>query len=255
MRKIFLLALIVITIDGMAQRMETFYVAAKSGLSLREKQDINSKVLVKIPYGTKISVAYETPYYDETANISSEGMEGQWDKTSFSGKTGYVVNSYLFPWPPPKATVKTLKQYFPQISAIAGAPVIVKSGSIESLESGGSNLKKQVFKNGAEYHEESFYESNNDAYFLPGFTLQQGFVLVRLIPEFKDVFWADESFPAAGRTFTKNGHEYKLTVDSEKTGDYSWINRISLEYEDGAVYNFQMFILGGQLVISFGGGV
>src|SRR5690349_5381753 len=111
MRKFLFLALIVFTIDGMAQWPGTFYVAAKNGLSLREKQDLSSKVLVKIPYGTKITVSYT----DETVNISSEGMEGQWANTSFGGKKGYVVNTYLLPWPPPKATVKTLKQYLPQV--------------------------------------------------------------------------------------------------------------------------------------------
>lgn len=250
MRKVFLMALIFITIGSSAQWPGNYYVAAKSGLSLREKQDINSKVLVKIPYGTKISISYT----DEQVNVSAEGMEGSWAKTTYNGKTGYVVNVYLLPWAPPKATVKTMKQYLPQVSAVAGVPVVIK-GNTESLESGGSNMKKQLFKNGAEYHEETFYEANNDAYFLPGFTLQQGFVLVRLIPEFKDVFGPDEIFPTESKTFKKGEREYRLTVDKEKSGEFDWIEKISVEYEDGAIYNFEMFILGGQLVISFGGGV
>jgi len=237
-------------IESGAQWPGTFYVAAKNGLSLREKQDINSKVLVKIPYGTKISVSY----MDETVNISSEGMEGQWANTTFGGKKGYVVNTYLLPWPPPKATVKTLKQYLPQISAVAGVPVIVKS-SMESVESGGANTKKQLFKNGSEYHEETFYESNNDSYFLPGFTLQQGFVLIRLIPEFKDVFTENAVFPNTDITTKRGQSDYTIKVEKEKMGDSDWVNKIKVEYEDGAIYTFEMFLLGGQLVISFGGGV
>ena len=251
MRKFILLALMVSAIDSMAQWPGTFYVAAKSGLSLREKKDPNSNLLIKIPYGTKISVSYT----DETVNNLSEGMEGQWAKTSFNGKSGYVVNSYLLPWPPPKANVKTLKQYLPQVSTVAGAPVLVKSSSIESLESGGSNTKKQLFKNGAEYHEESFYESNNDAYFLPGFTLQQGFILVRLIPEFKDVFTENAVFPNGDVTTKRGQSDYSIKVEKEKMGDGFWVNKIKVEYEDGAYYTFEMFLIGGQLVISFGGGV
>lgn len=251
MKKFFLLALIFITADSMAQWAGTFYVAAKSGLSLREKQDINSKVLAKIPYGTKITVTYP----DETINISSEGMDGAWAKTTFGGKSGYVVNSYLLPWPPPKATVKTLKQYLPQVSSAAGVPVVVKSNSIESLESGGSSMKKQLFKNGAEYHEEQFYESNNDSYFLPGFTLQQGFLLIRLISEFKDVFAETAVFPRSDITTKRGQSDHIIKVEKEKLGDSDWINKIKVEYEDGAYYAFEMFLLGGQLVISFGGGV
>lgn len=250
MRKIFFLALIFSPL-GLAAQNGSFYVAANNGLSLREKKDANSKVLVKIPYGTKLAVNYP----EEIVNISTEGMEGAWAKTTFGGKTGYIVNSYLIPWPPPKSTVKTMKQYLSQVSAVAGTPVTVKNGSIEFLEAGGSNMKKQLFKNGAEYHAETFYEANNDIYFLPGFTIQQGFLLLRLIPEFKDVFGANEIYPNETKTIKRGEREYRITVDAEKSGDYTWMKRISVEFEDGAVYNFDMFILGGQLVISFGGGV
>ncbi|MBI5858278.1 MAG: SH3 domain-containing protein [Sphingobacteriales bacterium] len=252
MRRYLFLAMMFVSLHPVAQPGLTgpYYVAAKNGLSLREKKDAQSKLLATIPYATKLTVTYP----DEIVNITLEGIESAWAKTTFNGKTGYIVNTYLLPWPPPKATIKTMKQYLPQVSAVAGAPVVIKA-NIESLESGGANLKKQLFKNGAEYHEETFYEANNDSYFLPGFTLQQGFVLARLIPEFKDVFSADEAFPSESKTFTKNGHEYRLIVDAEKIGDYTWINKISIEYEDGAIYSFQMFLLGGQLVISFGGGV
>ena len=253
MRRSLFPALLFVSLQLAAQPGLTgpFYVAAKSGLSLREKKDAKSKLIVTIPYGAKLSVTYP----DDIVNINIDGIEGAWAKTTFNGKTGYIVNTYLLPWPPPKTTVKTMKQYFSQVSTVAGQPVIIKNGSIEFLEAGGSNIKKQIFRNGAEYHEETFYEANDDTYFLPGFTIQQGFILLRLIPEFKDVFGADESFPVASKTFTKNGHEYRLTVDAVVTGDYSWINKISIEYEDGAVYNFHLFLLGGQLVINYGGGV
>lgn len=252
MKKIFLLSLLIISLTATAQWPGDFYVAAKSGLSLREKQEAVSKLLATIPYGTKIKVSYA----DETVNITLEGMEGGWAKTSYGGKTGYVVNTYLLPWPPPKATVKTLKQYLPQVSPVAGPAVNVKSGNPDLFEAGVSSMKKQIYKNGAEYHEEGFYESNNDSYFLPGFTMEQGFVLIRLIPEFNMVFGANETYPAETKTITKNGKEYTITVEKEKLSDaLSMVTKIKVEYEDGAFYTFEMFQLGGQLVISFGGGV
>lgn len=249
MRKILLLAFIVVSINCTAQISGTLYVGAKTGLSMREKKDPNSKVLVKIPYGTKIMINYP----DDIVNITTEGIEGAWAKTTYNGKTGYIVNSYLLPWPPPKATVKTMKQYLPQVTTAAGAPVVVKVGSIESLEAGGSTTKKQLYKNGAEYHEEIFYEANNDIYFLPGFTLEQGFILLRLIPEFKSVFGDTDELPTEDKTIKKGDNEYTIKV--EKVENTSWLQRIRIEYADGAYYTFEMFLLGGQLVISYGGGV
>lgn len=252
MKKIALIIFLTITISARAQWPGDFYVAAKGGLSLREKQDAGSKLLATIPYGTKIKVSYT----DETVNITLEGMEGGWAKTTYGGKTGYVVNIYLLPWPPPKATVKTLKQYLPQVSPVAGPAVNVKNGNPDLFEAGVSSMKKQIFKNGAEYHEEGFYESNNDNYFLPGFTMEQGFVLLRLIPEFSPVFGSNESYPGESRKVTKNQKEYTITVEKEKLSDtLDMITKIKVEYEDGAFYSFEMFQLGGQLVISFGGGV
>ena len=249
MRKFFLLAFLVFSMDCLAQISGTLYVAAKSGLSLREKKDVNSKVLAQIPYGTKISINYP----DEIVNITSDGIIGAWAKTSFNGKSGYIVNTFLIPWPPPKATVKTMKQYLPQVSPAAGAPVIVKAGSIESLEDGGSNTKKQLYKNGAEYHEETFYEAGNDIYFLPGFTIEQGFILLRLLPEFKNVFGEKDNFPTEDKTTKRGDNDYMVRV--EKLEGSEWIQKIRIEYADGAYYTFEMFLLGGQLVISYGGGV
>lgn len=228
-----------------------FYVAAKGGISLREKKDPKSKLIVTIPYGTKLSLNYP----DEIINITLDGVDGAWAKTTYNGKTGWVANIYLIPWAPPKAAVQTLKQYLAQVSPPSGVPVVVKNGSIEFLESGGSNLKKQLYKNGAEYHEETFYEANSDSYFLPGFTMQQGFILLRLIPEFKDVFAPNSEFPTENKTLKKGDGDFTIKVEKMGEGDYQWITKISVEYSEGATYEFEMFLLGGQLVISYGGGV
>ncbi len=249
MKKFLLLAFIVFSMDCLAQISGTLYVAAKGGLSLREKKDANSKVLVQIPYGTKVSINYP----DEIVNITSDGIIGAWAKTSFNGKTGYIVNSFLLPWPPPKTTVKTMKQYLLQVSPAAGAPVIVKAGSIESLEAGGSNTKKQLYKNGAEYHEETFYEAGNDIYFLPGFTIEQGFILLRLLPEFKAVFGETDIFPMEDKTIKRGDDDYRIRVEKMEASD--WIENIKIDYVEGAFYTFEMFLLGGQLVINFGAGV
>jgi len=252
MKKLILCLTLFVSIAACAQWPGDFYVAVKGGLALREKQDAGSKLLATIPFGTKIKVSYT----DESTPITLEGMTGSWARTSYGGKTGYVVNIYLLPWAVPSVASKTLKQYLAQVSPAAGAAVNVKQGNPNLFEAGVSTMKKQIFRNGSEYHEEGFYESNNDSYFLPGFTMEQGFLLLRLIPEFRPVFDITEPFPAETRKYNRNGKEYALTVEKESLSDtYTIVTRIKVEYEEGAFYTFEMFQLGGQLVISFGGGV
>lgn len=238
-----------------AQQSGTLYVAAKTGLSMREKPQADARVLEKIPFGTKITVIQTE---EETNSIITEGMTGYWQKVKFNNKTGYIIDSYLFPWPPPKAgTVKELKNYLVQSSPVFGAKLVVKSGAMNNIAEGGWEMHKQLYKNGAEWQHHIGYEYGSDVYFLPNFTLEQGFLLLRMIPEFKDVFAEKDEYPTAGKTIQRGEGDFTIKVDKETTldSDYSFIKRISIEYSQGAYYSFEMFMLDNQLVIVFSSGV
>jgi uncharacterized protein YgiM (DUF1202 family) len=259
MRKLFLLFFILNSFFLSAQTVSVsyvykeVYVAAKSGLSIREKPELGAVVLEKIPYGTKTKVAYNNN--EEMKTVSTEGMEGNWVKTTYKGKTGYILDTYTLPVPPPGAAVKTMKEYLAQLSAVAGPALTVKNGTTQEITENGYVLKKQLYKNGAEYHDIQWYEANEDVYFLPELTLQQGFVLVRLIAEFKTVFSATDVFPIENKTRKPKPEEddYKITVT--KPEGTKMVSEITVEFSEGAFYTFHMFEMAGQLVISFGGGV
>lgn len=249
MKKIILLAMLFTSLGAAAQN--NLYVAARSGLSMRDRPDAKATVIGKIPYGTKISVNYP----EEIVNITTEGIVGAWAKTTFNGKTGYVVNAYLFPSAPPKATIKTMKEYMAQLSPVFGAKLLVKSGKMDNIEEGGWEIQKQLYKNGAEWHGHLGYEYNSTAYFIPGFTMTQGFLLIRLIPEFKDIFSDKDEFPTENKTIKKGEVEYEIKVEKEMLGDNPWYKKIKLEYADGAVVFFEMYQIDNQLVIFTGSGV
>lgn len=250
MKQLIVLALLFACPASFAQN-KSLYVAAKSGLSIREKPDPAATVIGKIPYGTKVSITYP----EEAVKISTEGMEGEWVKVTYAGKSGFIVNSYLLSMPPPKTGTGTMKQYMAQISSPFGSRLVVKDGSFDQLEEGGSETIKQLYKNGAEWQEFHGYEYGGSAYLLPNLSLNEGFLLMRLIPEFKEYFSAADEFPTSTRTITKGETEYRITVDRETIGDYSNYKRISMEFEDGAFYSFEMYLLGGQLVIFIDSGV
>ena len=256
MRRFFLLPLLIIAFGAAAQQSGTMYVAAKSGLSIREKPDAAAKVLDKIPYGTKITLIPDTV---ELKSLVTEGITGYWQKVKYNNKTGYILDSYLFPWPPPKlATVKEMKNYITQVTIPFGSKLVVKSGRVNNYaEQDGWEITKQLYKNGAEWHHYSGYESGSDAYFLPEFTMEQGFLLLRLIPEFKEVFGEKDEFPTENKTFKKGDVEYTITVTKQVwEGQVSpYIEKIHVEFSPDASYYFDMCIVDGELMISFGGGV
>ncbi len=255
MKKLILLPVLFITVGIGAQQWGTLYVAAKSGLSIREKPDAAAKVLDKIPYGTKISLIRGE---EELKSMISEGMQGFWQKVKYNNKTGYILDSYLLPWPPPKlATVKDMKSYFAQVTVPFGAKLVVKKGNMNNIEEGGWEINKQLYKNGAELHEFFAYESGSNAYFLPDFTIEQGFLLVRLIPEFKEVFGEKEEFPTESKTYKKGDVEYTVTVNKQvwEGQTYPYVEKIHVEFSPDASWSFDMFLADGELLISFGGGV
>jgi len=255
MRTFFLLLFIAVSVSVAAQQPTPVYVAAKTGLSIREKPQTGAKVLDKIPYGTKITLLESD---EEWVSIITEGMQGYWKKVQYNNKTGYIIDSYLMPWPPPKlVTVKEMKNYLAQVTVPFGAKLVVKAGTMNNIEDGGWQINKQLYKNGAEWHETIGYEYGGDTYFLPGFSMYQGFLLLRLIPEFKDIFGEKDEFPIESKTFKKGEVEYTITVNKIvwEEGEYPWVERVRVEFSPDASYSLDMFMIDGQLVISFSGGV
>jgi hypothetical protein len=251
MKKILLLLFIISVVASAYAQSKIVYNAYKPGLSIRDQPGTQGTVLAKIPYGERLTLVNT---YNDTVAVVNEGMSGYWNLVEYKGQKGYVVGIYLLEIAPPKATVKTMQDYFAQLSPVAGAAVHSVSGNKDDEMH--SRYKKQLYKNGCEYHEAQFYESGYNTYFIPNLTLQQGFILVRLIPEFKNVFSAADAYPLTGKKIKMPQPfqgEKEIRVIKEEGS--SWVSKITAGYEDGAVYEFELFELHGQLVISFGGGV
>lgn len=252
-RSLIVLLVFVLLFNHVWAQGHSAFVSAKSGLSIREKPSVNAPVLGKIPYGTKVNILEAG---EEMVPVITEGMHGYWEKVTYNNKTGYIVGAYLLPVPPPKLSlVKEMKDYFKQVYTPFGNKLVVKEGQRFTIEEGGSELQKQLYKNGAEWHRFMGYEYGSDSYFLPDFSIEQGFLLMRLIPEFSNLFGATDEFPAESRTYKKGEIEYRVKVEKEMLGDEPWYKRISIEYEDGAFYNVELFLLENQLVIFVGSGV
>jgi Bacterial SH3 domain len=251
MKNLFFLAALFCSMTIAAQE-DALHVAAKTGLNIREKPETTAKVLGKIPYGAKISLQEES---GGNKQISTEGLTGYWRKVTYNNQTGYIIDTYLLPYPPPKTDTMTMKEYLAQISVAFGDSLIIDNGKMNNAEEGGSQLIKQLYKNGAEWHEFLGYEYNSMTYFIPGFTMQQAFLLVRLIPEFAGYIGVKDEFIMNSKKVNKKTRVYEYKIEKEVFGDTPWITRIKISFEDGAIYNFEMFQIDNQVVIFYGAGV
>jgi hypothetical protein len=254
MKQLLVLMAALLACAALAAQNNDWYAAAKAGLSIREKPDAKAKVLDKIPYGEKVALSYGTN--DSIINIVTEGLGGAWAKTTYKGKTGYVVNSYLFPAPPPKATVKTLKDYLKQLSPTAGPAVTRKRPEKMGDFEYSASLTKQLYKNGAELHAYFAYEYNSDTYFLPDFTIEQGFLLLRLLGEHPDAIGPADTFPHSNAKKKTKYDECTITVEKETYGEPVKVTkRLRYEWQEGAYYVLEFSLLDGQLVVVSSGGV
>ncbi len=253
MKNVLAVILFLFSVSAFAQNNTyVYYAAAKTGISMREKPNASAAILEKIPYGAKVTALTDTM---QAIAIVTEGFNGWWWKVQYNNKTGYVVSSYLLPMAPPKAGTKSMKEYFAQLSSPAGSPVVIKKGNAETAGEGGT-LKKQLYKNGMEWHENNGYEEAAAVYIIPDLSVEQAFLLLRIVGEFPDLISEKDPLPSKNNTIKKGGGEKTITVEKEMWSESTGVvNRIVINSTEGALTELQLFLLNNQVVISWSSGV
>jgi Bacterial SH3 domain len=231
----------------------TYYAAAKAGLSMREQPNTSAKILEKIAYGEKLVTVADN---EQPVAIATEGFAGYWWKVKYNNKTGYIVNSYVLPVPPPKATTKTIPDYFAQVSTKAGSPLVIKNSDAAINEMGEATLTKQLYKNGMEWHKAAGHEYASDLYLLPDLTIEQCFLLVRLLGQYPDLIAEKDPFPVKNSTTKNDIGEKAIEIEREKyDGKPGPVKKIKIEVAQGAITEFEIFLVGTQAVIFWSSGV
>ncbi|MGC4100990.1 SH3 domain-containing protein [Ferruginibacter sp.] len=249
MQKLFFLFLVACSLT--VQSQSVYYAAAKTGISLREAPNANAKVLEKIAYGEKLVTVADT---SSSKPIVTEGFNGFWWKVKYNNKEGYVVSTYLLSMAPPKAGVKTLKDYFKQVSAPLGAPLVIKKSDAALNEMGESSITKQLFKNGMEWHDAQGYETGSEVYMLPDFTIEQCFLLLRILNQYPGLIGEKDAFPTK-KTKTTSATGEKI-MDVEKGDNFPGeIKRVKISSSDAVITDFEIFMLDNQAVIYYNAGV
>ena len=250
--KHFIAVLITCLICGATAAQTNYYAAAKNGLSIREQPDVNAKVLDKIPYGQKFELQKNAV---EMKPISVEGFSGYWWLVKYNDKKGYIVSSYALQSSPPAAGVKKLEDYFAQISSVNGSAVVIKEPAPEGEE--GNQLKKQLYKNGMEWHETQGYEYGAALYIMPGYTVEQAFLLVRLLGQYPDIINSKDVFPGKNSKSKTDIAEKFVEVERQllENGGQGPVKKVKIIHTQGAISEFEIFMIDNQVLISYSSGV
>jgi hypothetical protein len=250
-QKIFLLLFIVGSLTATAQT--TYYTAGKAGLSLREQPNATAKVLEKIAYAEKVITVVDSV---QPKAITTEGFSGYWWKVKYNNKEGYLVSTYLLPVPPPKAGIKKLEDYFKQVSAAAGSPIVLQKTDVALNEMGESSITKQFYKNGMEWHKSQGYETGSEVFMLPDFSIEQCFLLLRLIGQYPDLITEKDAFPLKNTVIKIADGEKGIDIEREKyEGKPGPIKKIKITLTQGAYTELEIFTLDTQGVIYWNSGV
>jgi hypothetical protein len=248
-----LLFVFFISITCFAHSQTTYYAAAKTGLSLREQPNATAKVLEKIAYAEKVITVVDSV---QPKMITTEGFNGYWWKVKYNNKEGYLVSTYLLPVPPPKAGIKKLEDYFAQVSAAAGSPIIFQKTDAALNEMGESTLTKQLYKNGMEWHKSQGYETGSEVFMLPDFTIEQCFLLLRLVGQYPDLITEKDGFPIKNTVIKNDTGDKSIELEREKyDGKTGPVKKLKIILAQGAYTELEIFMLDTQAVIYWNSGV
>lgn len=246
---LYLLVMVAMFATGQV-KPRVYFVAAKSGITLREKPDLTAKAIDKIFYGEKIAAQL----VDSARQITVEGFKANWMSVTYKGKTGFIVDAFLFNQAPPKAGTKDLKSYLLQVTQPFGLPL--KVSHKPAFDEDVSVVEKQLYKNGSERQVYQFYESGAEICIIPGFSIPQAFQLLRLLPEYKECVGENDYFPLKNDSVKIDRSDKSIKVFGENIDDNSFfVDRIKMEVTNDIYYGLELFMLGNQVVINFSSGV
>lgn len=240
------IAVIIPFLFGVLFGQNQWYIAAKSGLNLREKPDPKSPVVQLIPYGKSIKTKYPENYVE----FETENFKGSWWEAEYDGKKGYVFSEFVFSIPPPDPNHHSLEDYIKSFPLACGPVSSETVGTVDGL--GSETTKRYLTMNGIHYYEVNGYEYGSFVCILPSFSIYRAFHLLRMFDKIKKTFGANDDFPLTNLS-TKLDELETFTFKITREGN--WISKIELRWEgDGYPEQINVYFVGGEIVIEMESG-
>lgn len=214
---------------------DTWYVAAPSGLKLRETDGPNGTVITTIPYGTRL----ETDDIPGMPIHTAEGFQGAWLRVIYDGHKGYVFDGFLLPDMPPPQNGLDIAAYMQQLPVQASVSF--------------SEGRKYIFyTNGIVYSLYRGDEYASETWRIPQLhTVQQAYLFCRLFAWDNGLLSAADILPEKSMKDAKR----EFTVVRPESHPYLLMHiRVEGELQSGEYAALDISIGEGEIVILFSHG-
>lgn len=216
MRATAILFMIGLGFSGLAQETETIlYNMATSGLNLRSQPKSQSRVVTKIPYGTKMKVEERTGIKGQSGWI-----EDEWIKVEFRGRMGYVFAGYLSEMKAPEKRKKS-GSLTTALNEFADRAFVTEKQAVETIEAESLHCY-QPFKGQVELETETQNGLTSTTLTFPSSDIFDAYILLEAL-----LYWNDDLDLLDDLRFVK-GKDGKIS----KINDAEGVVRIELISED-----------------------
>lgn len=181
------------------------YNMATSGLHLRSQPKTQSRVITKIPYGTKMEVEERTGIPGKAGWITDE-----WLKVHFRGRTGYVFGGYLSKMRAPEKQ-KTSGNLTKALVAYSEHAFKMERQATETVDAGSMHCY-QPFKDEIELETETSEGWVTATLTIPSSDLFDAFILLEAL-----TFWNDDHELLESLKFVK-GKDGKIRMITDGEG-------------------------------------
>jgi len=235
------------------QSNESLNVLTVSGIKLRDKP--GGAVLQSIPYAAKV-ITLEAKNNNFPTYV--EGISGSWVKVKFNDKIGYVFDGFLSRLPAPSLTDANLRAYVRREFKVLSEELPLSFLENSDLGASGNNVMFLEW-NGKKcaYENHFYYEGGGEKLCIPGISLEEGYLLMRIIEA--DAYELTLKENNHGEDFDKrqltqfllNGLSYKVNDDGSTTQKY---DHYTCNLSTGCDYDLTISKKDNFLIINVGGG-
>jgi len=227
------------------------YVYRKGGLPVYKSPDDagdETKALYNIAFGEKVTLVDPLVNNQPSDKITFEGFKGRYVAIKSDDGPKYIFSGYLTNFPVRNS--EGLVDYFVQNFQLVGPPVKVTSKTM--FETTPEWWKtKYTFESDLVVDDNGYYEGASTSITLPAScTMQEGFLLLRSLPEMSPFDSLFAVYPARG--FSKSIDESRS--GSVESNDQDGITKIVLEDNSGCSDETFVEKVEGRIVIGKGGG-
>ncbi len=238
---------------SVTENTSPLFVSSPNGVSIRSQPGTTGTELTRVPYGEQMAYANSQNYPGTSESVIIEGIPAYWIPVTYKGKTGYIPDVTVLPFPPPAARDSGLESWIAQIAKPLG-PRFEQKPDWDKMGDRGTGIIRQLYDNGAVYSEGSGYEWGHTMLQLPAVNIRSVLYALQNLGGFGEVLKKGGNLRRGSYEVPGRYAPYKWTVKMEgEQGD--WLRAVEVNWEEEGYSSLQVMQVEDDVVIVSSGGV